>query len=220
VLSDAVEELYRAFRDVPLDPDVSYCDHCLGPDDVAELRVTPLRELGADAIHRLVANAPVGTLGDMTYFRHFLPRVVELAVRGEVWASMIEIGVEKAFKESDPPQRAAILAVLEAWWSDILSTWPSATSADDLIAIVDCCELPLRPYFDAWSAHGTTTAAHHLADYVGALVFSDSTAERDAWLASGAASALIRAVPPHIDFDRALGVFEALESEARGPASP
>lgn len=114
MLPDAIEELYRVHRDVPLDPDVSYCDHCLGPDDVEELRRTPLRELSADATRLLL------------------------------------------FAESD---------------------------------------LPLRPYLDDWSAAGSVAAARHLADYLaGGVVIG--MPERNAWLTSGAASAVISAAPP------------------------
>jgi hypothetical protein len=191
----------------------------MGAGDVEGLHETPLRELGVDPILLVAGNAPFGLMGDINYFRYFLPRAVELAVRGEIWSHFIEAGVSGSLRESDPAQRAAILAVLDAWWSDILSTWPSETSVDDFLSLIDQCELPLRPYLDAWAAHGTTSAAHHLAYYARTLVFSDSTVERDAWLASGDASALIRGVPPQAGFDRALDILDALESEAAAAAS-
>jgi hypothetical protein len=217
VLSDAVEELYRTFRDVPLDADVTYCNHCVSPADVEELRVTPLRSLGTDAILRVLSNP--GTLGDVTYYRHFLPRALELATTGgDVWPTDFT-GLPQAHGESDPAQRAAVLAFLRTWWDDTLSRWPSPTRAEHILDLAADCDPPLRPYLDAWAGHGTTTAAHHLADFVGALVLSDSTVERDAWLASGEASTLIRGVPPQAGFDRALDILDALESEAAAPAS-
>lgn len=195
MLPDAIEELYRVHRDVPLDPDVSYCDHCLGPDDVEKLRRTPLRELSADATRLLLMNAPVGTLGGATYFRHFLPRVLELAVRGDIWAPMLPSGLRLALEESDPPQRSAILEFLRAWWSHTLSTWPSPLTADELFGVFAQSDLPLRPYLDDWSAAGSVAAARHLADYLaGGVVIG--MPERDAWLTSGAASAVIRAALP------------------------
>jgi hypothetical protein len=218
VLSDAVEELYRAFRDVPLDSDVSYCDHCLGPEDVEELRVTPLRSLGTEAIHRVLYNP--GTLGDITYYRHFLPRALELATTGgDIWPTDLN-GLRPALGESGPAQRAAVLAFLRTWWDDTLSRWPSPTRAEDVLDLADDCDPPLRAYLDVWAAHGTPAAAHHLADHLRYLVSGPSTAEIDAWLASGDASALIRGVPPHPDFDHALRLLDYLEHEGKSPADP
>jgi len=43
-LTDAVAKLYRVFARYPLRDDVSYCDHCIAPEDVAALHAVPLHE--------------------------------------------------------------------------------------------------------------------------------------------------------------------------------
>src|SRR5947207_1073672 len=57
------------------------------PDQVEALRVTPLRQLNPEQLGPFLVNA-VTMWGDVTYFKHFLPRLLELVADGamEDWS--------------------------------------------------------------------------------------------------------------------------------------
>lgn len=76
-LREAVEELYRVFRNYRLLGEIPK-DPCFpGACDETPLRAKPLRELSLKQLDRYLWKA-VTTWGDSTHFRHFLPRLLEL----------------------------------------------------------------------------------------------------------------------------------------------
>lgn len=212
MLSAAVEELYRVYRDFPAGPDVEYCDHCLAPEDVEALRVTPVRELSDRQISLLLSNAP-STLGDATYIKHFVPRVLQLASAGEIRPIELMPALRWALDEPGSPQYAAIVGFLRAWWGDTLSRWPSTTSAHDVLDLVDDCGQALRPYLDAWSGRSGVTAARHVAAWL--ADYRHDEPEFNAWVVRGAASELLREAlaqaPNDTDMTEALEIVGYLE---------
>src|SRR5438045_109945 len=78
-LTAAIERLYEAFRHYPLRPEIEYCTHCITPEQAQRIYARPLRAL---TMHDLMSYAcsAMGTWGDVRDFKHFLPRIFELAV--------------------------------------------------------------------------------------------------------------------------------------------
>jgi hypothetical protein len=78
-LAAAIERLYEAFRYYPLRPEIPYCTHCITPEQAQRIYIRPLRELMPDDLMSYASSAMTtwGTVGD---FKHFFPRIFELAV--------------------------------------------------------------------------------------------------------------------------------------------
>src|SRR5438270_7631594 len=81
-LAAAIQDLYRVFAAYPADPTMGYCDHCITAEEVARLFEVPLSDLTARALSRYTGKA-MTTWGEMADFKHFLPRVLELAAADE-----------------------------------------------------------------------------------------------------------------------------------------
>lgn len=81
-LSLAIEHLYDAF-DRPAPATVEGCDHCMTPAERDALLAKPLRELTAPDLESYAFSA-VLTVGSGDDLRYFWPRLVELALEGEL----------------------------------------------------------------------------------------------------------------------------------------
>lgn len=79
-----IEDLYRAYAHHRLIPDVEYCDHCVLPEEVAALHAVPLRDAPAELMGSLLMSHSTWGDRDYRYFRHFLPRMLELVAAGEL----------------------------------------------------------------------------------------------------------------------------------------
>jgi hypothetical protein len=105
-----VHELYRVFARYPLRP-IAGCPCCVTGADEAALHRTPLRELSASALSTFARKA-MTTFGDRDDYRHFLPRICELAEERptglgfELWLirSKLEYGGWESWPEDE--QRA------------------------------------------------------------------------------------------------------------------
>src|SRR5688572_11844593 len=77
-LAEAIEALYVAFGRYTLHHPVVGCPCCTSAEDDRLVRSKPLRRLTAADLERFAFNA-VSTLGTVGDFKHFLPRLLELA---------------------------------------------------------------------------------------------------------------------------------------------
>ena len=75
----ATEALYVVFSIYRLKPHTDGYSHCVSDRDRARIYSRPLRELAADDLW-LYASKAMTTWGDANDFRHFLPRLLELAL--------------------------------------------------------------------------------------------------------------------------------------------
>ena len=82
ILANAIERLYHAF-DRPAPRSVEGCDCCMSPAERDALLAKPLRELSAPELESYAFSA-VLTVGDGDDLRYFWPRLVELALEGEL----------------------------------------------------------------------------------------------------------------------------------------
>lgn len=201
----AVEELYRAFGTVPLIDHVDYCAHCVAPEQVEVLRQTPLRRLTAAHLGPLLFNA-MSTWGDLAYFQHFLPRLLELTATGamEDWSypSFLPSRLASCWTHGTAEQQAAIARFLAAWWSATTSSWPGQSQPGDVLETIGRSGQPVAPYLAAWAADRSEAAVRHLAAFVGDWLVSSQTADRfwtdvDRWLRSDAPLAMIAAAIDH-----------------------
>jgi hypothetical protein len=77
-LQATIEGLYAVFASYPLRPQVVGCPCCVSAEDEARLHSKPLRELEIADLEKYASHALL-TWGDEDDFRHFLPRLFELA---------------------------------------------------------------------------------------------------------------------------------------------
>lgn len=77
-MQSAISELYRVFKPYRLDDDFIGCDHCVTQEDSKLLASISLRKLTVPDVDRYAFKA-MSTWGTERHFKHFLPRLLELA---------------------------------------------------------------------------------------------------------------------------------------------
>jgi hypothetical protein len=78
LLEEAVDGLYRAFARYPRRAAIEVCPHCVGREDQDTLARLPLRSLSCAQLSRFGFKA-MTTWGTPDDYKHFLPRILELA---------------------------------------------------------------------------------------------------------------------------------------------
>jgi hypothetical protein len=119
-LSDAIEGLYRAFGAVPRPRRIDGCPCCIDRKGIAVLLSKPLRAISPSELASYASSALL-TVGDVTDYVYFLPRVLEITATEPGWWPSAEV-TGRAIRRVGP------------------RTWPSARrSALDafLAAVVD-----------------------------------------------------------------------------------
>lgn len=171
VLQSAIEQGYAAFEREPRPTSLQ-----AGPlrDADAILRVltsAPLRDLKDKDIgpYSSWAIASVGTLDD---YRHFLPRILELAVSNPSWPGAEPAVIAGKLKaggwESWPAdQREAISATFEAAFHATIAAeaeeWPEAS---DWLCGLARLAMPLEPFLSRWEQCSSPAAARQLASFI------------------------------------------------------
>ena len=189
-MQEVIDALYRVFAPVPLDPGVGYCSHCVSQEQVATLHSYPLREIPAEAIHTLLAKG-VSTWGDEAYFRHFLPRILELTVAGELDIFSAETYLPSklviSLAAGTPEEHAAVGRFLTAWWADTLTHYPRPAHPEALYRIITRAGWPGAPLLEMWpQAH-----PWQLAKFVANEAVDHPPDPIAGWLGSGVPAALL-----------------------------
>ena len=191
-MRDTIEDLYHAYAPVPLDPDVGYCDHCVSAEQVAELHSYPLREIPAETIRKLLAKG-LSTWGEEPYFRHFLPRLLELTVTGELNVFSVEVylpnKLARCLASGTPEEREAVDRFLTAWWLDTLARYPTPLDAETVYEMITALGRPGAPLLAAFPE----ADPRHLAMFVAEAAYSHPAPELETWLRSGIPAALLTA---------------------------
>ena len=78
--NEVVASLYAVFGDGPLGRALIGCECCSDPKRLHRLAETPVRHLPADDLQDYLYSA-MSTVGDEEDFKHFLPRLFELAIQ-------------------------------------------------------------------------------------------------------------------------------------------
>ena len=115
------------------------------------------------------------TWGSVEDFKHFLPRVLELAAAGAFGASVdVEVIFSKLeyadWIEWSEGERAAVDDYLRALWLDLLSRYPHPLESDVCLCAIGNAVDQMAFYLHAWSAAEACPPMLHLADFVDANV--------------------------------------------------
>lgn len=126
------------------------CPCCTAPVDHSDLQAAPLRELSADQL-RYYALTAMFTWGGLDDFKHFLPRLLELAaVEGFQALDTESLYGRLAYSKFDtwpPTEQAAVRAFAITHWRASLAD-ESADDPDAVLTGVMCLGEDLTPYLD------------------------------------------------------------------------
>lgn len=171
-MDDALNVLYATFAHYRIGGDFAGCKCCVGPEHSARLAAAPVRELTYEDLEQYSAKA-ISTWGTTHHFKHFLPRLLELAI--EYRDDFLDLAVvfgKLALAQFDSwPQREqdAVNRFFDEYWDYQLAA-PIFGSFDDSVDTVLCAisnGLPsVQRFLDAWTATRTDTAKRHLAAFV------------------------------------------------------
>lgn len=170
VLSDAIEALYATFARYKLNGPVEGCPHCTSSEDDQLLNSDPLQKLPVANLERFAFKV-VSTLGTVEDFKHFLPRLLELAaLGGKIGYVDFEIILGKLDYAgwTHWPQREgrAIRDYLSALWQHQLHNYPAPVEADDCLCGIGNCEDDLQPYLQIWQGENGAASLNHLTDFI------------------------------------------------------
>jgi hypothetical protein len=101
-----IERLYEVFA-TPRPRVVEFCDHCVDAVRMDPFTTVALRRLTAE--HLGVFWLKSGTIGDETFVRYLLPRVMELVAAGELDADFFWLRlISDAYEKGDQRERSAV----------------------------------------------------------------------------------------------------------------
>ncbi|MFI0486830.1 hypothetical protein [Actinomadura sp. 9N215] len=167
-MAAVVDGLYAAFADVPRPVDLEGCPCCVDPDEGRPLLARPLRALSAADLSRY-ATKVLNTWGGPEDFHYFAPRLLELAADDAFGWPDPEIVFMKFSRVGwqDWPQRDAIAAFLNAFWTRTLDDFPACPSVDTALCSLAGMDTDMRPWLDEWGGALTSLpAARHLHEFV------------------------------------------------------
>jgi len=115
-----IERVYDAMAPHRLGPEMGGCPHCVDDQMKKSLVGTPLRDLSYEALEPYAFKA-MTTWGDASDYKHFLPRILELATTPEGQVHLgFDLGViarkvkMAGWDTWDAGERAAVLAYFES----------------------------------------------------------------------------------------------------------
>ncbi|MDR6530711.1 hypothetical protein J2800_001450 [Caulobacter rhizosphaerae] len=171
-LQTALDAVYAAFRHYSR-PGTLEAAPTRDPKRVlARLSARNLAELTSDDINGYMGWA-MTTIGGVNDYKHFLPRILELAVQGtgrvhvggdpESLAGKIAYG---EFSDWPADERAAIVTAFDAAWRQALRTSLEEEEAEDWLRGLITLGEPIQTRLTAWLETSAPLAGLHLADAV------------------------------------------------------
>jgi hypothetical protein len=149
-LRQSIEQLYGVFANYPLAGPVEGCPCCINAVDKQSLVSAPLRELTSESLNHYSRKA-MTTWGSVHEFKHFLPRIFELALNGRDLEADIEIVIGKLqcaeWHTWPDEEREAVRAYLMAGWKGIVSGSVTYIEPTGWLCGVGIAGENLTPYF-------------------------------------------------------------------------
>ena len=173
-LRDAIAQSYEAFVSIACPVKLETSPLRNGHKILRTLTSAPLRQLSGEQIGPYSGWA-LTTVGDDRDYRHFLPRIFELAVTDPVWlgtdpsviAGKLNMG---AWRNWPASQQSAVVQVFNAAFDAMVEKhpddWPSQ-AADWFCGIATLRE-PIAPVIDRWRTSNWANAALNLAGLINA----------------------------------------------------
>lgn len=172
-LDVAIEQLYETFARYRLNGPIEYCPCCHTAEEIGTLQATPVRDLAEEPLGHFTASLLL-TAGFERDFKHFLPRIFDLAAPENRLSVDPQITFGK-LRLADwcrwpTSEQRAIRRYLMACWEQVLATptydfvaFVAPSDADSYLCAIAQAEDDLTPYLTEWSKLDTLPALAHLA---------------------------------------------------------
>ena len=164
----AIERLYSSFAQYEPTNIASRSPHAgISDEKLARLQSRPLRELTVGDLDRYARSAMV-TWGDVSEFKHFLPRIFELFVR-EPFAidplvfEKLDVAEWRTWPKAE---QDAVDAYVTALWQWVLTRSPDEVNAGDLLRGLGLAGYDIERWIDVWRNDRSATATDQLAQFV------------------------------------------------------
>lgn len=149
-LTQAIEGLYAAFRDQPPARAIEGCRHCLDDEEIAILLRTPLRAITEQQLTPYASSVFL-TLGSVSDFLYFLPRILEVSATDDNWYPLPEI-VGRAIANTKPDtwstaRRSALEQLLHAIIEGAIES-RDYDKLDSWLCAIGRMGLPVEPYLN------------------------------------------------------------------------
>lgn len=171
-MPELIRELYRVFKPYRLGDDFTGCDHCVAEGASRRLAKFALQELTVPDVNHYAFKA-LTTWGGERHFKHFLPRLLELASTDYLQFDFPEVLLGKLayvrWSTWPAAERTAVHRFLHGFWLQQLAT-DGDFSKDDRIRIVlgglaAACS-SLAEYLVLWEPSLGVNAALHGAQLI------------------------------------------------------
>ncbi|KAB2347743.1 hypothetical protein [Actinomadura rudentiformis] len=210
-LKQTIGELYGVFSRYRVPNVKDHCTHCVTDEEAAAIRTTRLTDLTGQDLNRYAWKA-MSTWGGMEEFKHFLPRLLELAAVGElIFPSSLMTKVGAVWRDWPDEEQSAIQAFVEAWWASTVRDHPSPVPIQEMLEIIEFMGFGLRPSLEVWARTGTSGAARHIAELINRIPNVDQQQELQRWLGEPAVGTLLTDIAATAEPDLASEVAQALE---------
>lgn len=168
----AIAMLYETFAPYRIGDDFTHCECCVPRNASHELASKPLRRLTYQDLEHYSRKA-MTTWGEVRHFKHFVPRLLELAI--EHRDGFLDLAVlfgklrYAQWQLWTPQEIEAVDAYLQAYWVNQLRL-DIESPYSDAIDTVLCAEASaldsVKPLLAEWLAEGSLVARKHLAAFV------------------------------------------------------
>ena len=170
-LNSAIEELYEAFKEYPLPASMTPCPCCHSVDSERPLYSRPLRELRPKDLEQYARDALL-VWGGVNEFKHFLPRIFEIAAFGaplpfperEIVFSKLDHGEWRAWPRQEQ----------QSVQNFLLKLWRSALEQPP------CRDLQIGPETEGWLCALAQTRAD-LSPYLNQWLEATTSSPNAAW---------------------------------------
>lgn len=170
-LVEAIGRLYDVFQRYPLEPGFDERCFALGEGkaiarrlEEVPLRGAPLKDV---AIYAFKATL---TMGNLTDFKHFLPRLLELSAWNAEWYFYTTNVYEKlhnfGWETWQEDERETIKTFVGALWSSMLAVYPWLAGVEEVLEPLCAANFDLTGLLTEWEQRKNVEAVLHLADVV------------------------------------------------------
>lgn len=174
MLAEAIKGLYEAFAPYRRRETIEACLHCVGREEQDTLARVPLRTLSCDQLSRYASKA-MTTWGEPEDYKHFLPRILELAFsrEGRAWpgldlqliAGKIQLAGGKSWPQAE---LRALTNFFNALWQTVLSLDPveSPWAANEVLPSIAAIVEDVSSFLEAWEVDRSLSSIFQLADFI------------------------------------------------------
>lgn len=173
-LRNAIEQSYQEFAGVPCPCTLETSPLRDGDEILQALTSAPLKDLAGEQIGPYSGWA-ITTVGNDRDYRHFLPRIFELAVRDPAWlgfdppviAGKLNMGTWRTWPAN---QRSAVLHFFNAVFDAMIERHPDAcpSNAVDWLCGIAILGEPIAPVIERWRNSTEANAALNMAGFINA----------------------------------------------------